>query len=212
MSQVRLTICLSEAQSPPLPWVILLQGMADDTMLLALIGILDHMEGEDGHAMRVSKYARIIAQELGLGKQDIISISHGASLHDIGKIGIPTRILRKNGSLTEDEWITVRRHPDIGFGLLQRFPGLRHASLIVLQHHERWDGKGYPAGLSGDSIIIGARIFAIADTMDAILSDRPYRPARPYDVVLEEVTANSGKQFDPHIVEIFQKIKPEMFI
>lgn len=185
--------------------------MADDSLLMALISILDHMEGEDGHAIRVATYASRIALELGLTKRDQIAIQHGASLHDIGKIGIPTRILRKNGSLTEEEWAMVRRHPDVGFGLLQRFPGLRHASVIVLQHHERWDGKGYPAGLSGDSIVLGARIFALADTMDAILSDRPYRPARSFEVVLEEITANSGKQFDPDLVEVFKKIKPDNF-
>jgi putative nucleotidyltransferase with HDIG domain len=137
------------------------------------------------------------------------AIIRGALLHDIGKIGIPDAILRKPGPLTEEEWTIMRQHPRIGYEMLKQIDFLKQAVPIILHHHERFDGRGYPAGLAEDQIPLGARIFAVADTYDAITSDRPYRKGRSHATAVEEVRKGCGTQFDPLVVEALLSLPEE---
>jgi putative nucleotidyltransferase with HDIG domain len=179
-------------------------------LLEGLIAALDYRDAEtQWHSRRVSLYARRLAQELGIGEPDLTVIEHGALLHDIGKIGVRDGVLLKPGPLSPDEWTEMKRHAELGWALLQRVDYLRPASAIVLQHQERWDGTGYPAGLRGDDIVVGARIFHVVDTLDAMTSDRPYRKARPLAAAREEVVRCRGTQFDPHVVDAFIAVAPE---
>jgi len=143
---------------------------------------------------------------LNVHEDDLATLQRGALLHDIGKIGVPDAILRKPGPLTTEEWAIMHRHPDWGRNILAGIPFLDGASHIVCTHQERWDGKGYPGGLAGEAIPLGARIFAVADTYDAITSDRPYRAARPYAVARAEIERCAGSQFDPQVAAAFQQI------
>ena len=179
-------------------------------LLEGLIAALDYRDAEtQWHSRRVSLYARRLAIELGIGDPDLTVIEHGALLHDIGKIGVRDRVLLKPGPLTPDEWEEMKRHPELGWALLQRVDYLRPASAIVLQHQEKWDGTGYPAGLRGEGIGVGARIFHIVDTLDAITSNRPYRKARTIAEAREEIARCSGTQFDPEVVSAFMSISEE---
>jgi response regulator RpfG family c-di-GMP phosphodiesterase len=179
-------------------------------LLEGLIAALDYRDAEtQWHSRRVSLYARRLAQQLGSRGPELDVIEHGALLHDIGKIGVRDDVLLKPGPLTPQEWDEMRRHPELGWALLQRVEYLRPASVIVLQHQEKWDGTGYPAGLRGDAIVVGARIFHIVDTLDAITSDRPYRSARPFSVARDEIVRCAGGQFDPKLVDSFLKVPPE---
>jgi response regulator RpfG family c-di-GMP phosphodiesterase len=179
-------------------------------LLEGLIAALDYRDAEtQWHSRRVSLYARRLATQLGITEPELTVIEHGALLHDIGKIGVRDRVLLKPGPLTTDEWTEMKRHPELGWALLQRVDYLRPASSIVLQHQEKWDGSGYPAGLKGDEIVVGARIFHAVDTLDAITSDRPYRKARPFDDAREEIVRCGGTQFDPKIVEAFLAVPAE---
>ena len=163
----------------------------------------------EGHAERVVSYSVRLGQELGLSSYDLILVELGARLHDIGKIAVPDYVLKKPAPLTEEEWIQMRRHPAKGQEMVRNM-GLPEASaLIVGQHHEQWNGSGYPLGLKADEISIGARIFSVVDTFDAITSDRVYRRGRPYQDALEEILRFSGSQFDPAVVEAFARIEPE---
>jgi putative nucleotidyltransferase with HDIG domain len=173
-------------------------------LLEGLIAALDYRDAEtQWHSRRVSLYARRLAEQLGLLEPELTVIEHGALLHDIGKIGVRDRVLLKPGPLTAEEWTEMRRHPELGWALLQRVDYLRPASAIVLEHQEKWDGTGYPRGLSGASIVIGARIFHVVDTLDAITSDRPYRKARPFEDARAEIVRCGGTQFDPRVVDAF---------
>ena len=173
-------------------------------LLEGLIAALDYRDAEtQWHSRRVSLYARRLAQQLFIVEPELTIIEHGALLHDIGKIGVRDRVLLKPGPLSPDEWTEMKRHPELGWALLQRVDYLRPASAIVLQHQERWDGSGYPAGLRNEEIVIGARIFHIVDTLDAITSDRPYRRSRPFTEARAEVIRCMGSQFDPKVVEAF---------
>jgi response regulator RpfG family c-di-GMP phosphodiesterase len=179
-------------------------------LLEGLIAALDYRDAEtQWHSRRVSLYARRLATQLGIVEPELTVIEHGALLHDIGKIGVRDRVLLKPGPLTTDEWTEMKRHPELGWALLQRVDYLRPASSIVLQHQEKWDGTGYPAGLKREDIVIGARIFHAVDTLDAITSDRPYRKARPFDDARQEITRCAGTQFDPKIVEAFLSVPAE---
>jgi putative nucleotidyltransferase with HDIG domain len=131
------------------------------------------------------------------------TLRRGALLHDIGKIGVPDHILRKPGPLTENEWTTMRLHPDLGAKIIAHVPFLEEVAVIIRAHHERWDGNGYPVGTAGQAIPLGARIFAVADSFDAMTSDRPYRRGRQLDEALAEVERCSGSQFDPQVVTAF---------
>ena len=137
---------------------------------------------------------------------DLLTIEQGALLHDIGKIGVRDAILLKPGPLTEDEWTEMRLHPELGYKLLQRIEYLHEAAQIVLQHQEKFDGTGYPARLKGEQIHIGARCFHVADTLDAITSDRPYRKSQPYEKARAEIERCTGSQFDPVVVDGFLRV------
>jgi putative nucleotidyltransferase with HDIG domain len=175
----------------------------DDT-LEALGAALDLRDTETaGHSRRVSLYCLEIARAIGCTREQLKTIIRGAYLHDIGKIGIPDSILLKQGKLTQEEMAIMQTHVRIGYELLSRIPFLSPAAEIVLAHQERYDGTGYPQGLVGEEIPLGARIFAIADTLDAMTSDRPYRQALPFKAARDEIVRESGKQFDPDVVRVF---------
>ena len=179
-----------------------------DGTLEALVSALDARDRETkGHSLRVAKYMMEIAYHLGVepGTEEWVNMQRGGLLHDIGKIGVSDTILHKPGPLTEEEWVDMRRHPKIGHDMIKDIGFLSGAAEIVLAHHERFDGKGYPRGLAGDDIPIGARIFVLADTFDAMTSDRPYRKALSVDAAREEIMKCSGTQFDPRCVQAFLK-------
>lgn len=178
-----------------------------DHTLEALGGALDLKDAEtEGHCQRVTAYTICIARAMGVGGPELHHIARGAFLHDIGKMAVPDSILRKPGPLTPDEWEVIKRHSEIGYAVLQRIPFLKEAAEIVLAHQERFDGSGYPRGLKGEAIPLGARIFAIADTLDAMISDRPYRKALPLAAAHEEIAKHAGTQFDPRAVEVFRTL------
>jgi response regulator RpfG family c-di-GMP phosphodiesterase len=179
-------------------------------LLEGLIAALDYRDAEtQWHSRRVSLYARRLAEALGMGEPEVTVIEHGALLHDIGKIGVRDLVLLKPGPLTSEEWNEMRRHPELGWALLQRVDYLRPASAIVLQHQEKWDGSGYPKRLRGEEIVIGARIFHVVDTLDAITSDRPYRRSRPFSEARAEISRCRGSQFDPVVVDAFLAVAQE---
>jgi putative nucleotidyltransferase with HDIG domain len=175
-----------------------------DYTLEALGGALDAKDAEtEGHCQRVTAFTITIARAMGVDKAFLRQIARGAFLHDIGKMGVPDSILRKPGPLTAEEREIMRKHCNIGYAVLERIPFLKEAAEIVLSHQECYDGSGYPRGLKGEQIPLGARIFAVADTLDAMISDRPYRKALPISAAREEIERFSGKQFDPRVVEVF---------
>jgi putative nucleotidyltransferase with HDIG domain len=178
--------------------------------LEALLAALDTRDTEtEGHSERVAAYTMLIAQQLNLSEAELQHIEHGALLHDIGKIGVPDHILYKPGPLTPEEWEIMKQHPVIGYKMCMKIEMLRPAAPIVLHHHERWDGRGYPYGLNGAEIPLGARIFAIADTLDAMTSDRPYRKALSFAQAREEIERCAGSQFDPELVRVFLELPEE---
>ena len=187
-----------------------LEGLVQERtrdLLDGMINALDYRDMEtQWHSRRVSLYARRLAEAMGLSLVECNEVEMGALLHDIGKIGVRDSVLLKPGPLNQEEWEEMREHPAIGFRLLRSIDYLAGASQIVLQHQERWDGKGYPKGLAGKDIVIGARIFSVVDTLDAIRSDRPYRAGRSFPVALEEIRRCSGTQFDPDVVEAFASV------
>jgi response regulator RpfG family c-di-GMP phosphodiesterase len=175
--------------------------------LLALVAALDAREHETSdHSQRVVEYTSAIAERLGLRGPELEEIGRGALLHDIGKIGVPDAVLLKPARLTTQEWAEMKRHPDIGYQMIQGIPFLSTPAAIVLSHQERFDGKGYPRGLLGEEIHIGARIFALADTLDAMTSDRPYRQGTSFENAVNEIERCSGTQFDPEVVRAFMDI------
>jgi ribonuclease P protein subunit RPR2 len=172
--------------------------------------LADALEAKDRrtgiHALRVQSYAVEITEAIDPALLDDPSLEHGFLLHDIGKIAIPDPILNKPGPLSPGELETVRRHPLIGAEILQDVALLQGEGLnVVRSHHERWDGAGYPDGLAGDAIPLGARIFALADTLDAMTTDRPYRTARAWEEAIDEIMAENGRQFDPRVVRAFAR-------
>jgi putative nucleotidyltransferase with HDIG domain len=177
---------------------------AYDNTLSALMVALDYRDNEtQGHSLRVIQYTERLARGLGVTEPELTDIRRGAMLHDVGKIGIPDSVLRKPAKLDADEWAVMRRHPELGWAMLRGIPFLRVPADIVLSHQERFDGSGYPRNLKADSIPLGARVFAVADTLDAMTSDRPYRKALSYDQARQELIDYSGAQFDPRVVEVF---------
>jgi cyclic di-GMP phosphodiesterase len=181
----------------------------EDT-LRALGAAIDLRDSETaGHSQRVCRYSVEIARAMSWSDQDLENLARGAYLHDIGKLGIPDGVLLKPGPLTPEERITMQTHVQIGFELVKGIPFLSAAAEIVLMHHERHDGSGYPRRLKGDEILPGARIFAIADSFDAITSDRPYRRASPVEFGRETIQRESGRLFDPQVVDVFLSIPTE---
>jgi response regulator RpfG family c-di-GMP phosphodiesterase len=181
--------------------------------LEALVTALDAREHEThAHSQRVQQYTLALAQSLGLKHYDLIQIGRGALLHDVGKIGVSDSILLKPGKLSEREWVEMRKHPQIGYTILQNIEFLSPAAEIVLCHQERWDGNGYPNRLAEEDIPLGARIFAVVDTLDAMTSDRPYRRALSFEAAWNEIRKCSGTQFDPEVAEAFLALPPESWI
>jgi putative nucleotidyltransferase with HDIG domain len=175
-----------------------------DITLEALGDALDLKDREtEGHSRRVTAFTIAIARAMGLTADQIRVIARGAFLHDIGKMAIPDAILNKPGALTPDEFAIMREHSYHGYQIVRKIPFLQEASEIVYAHQERFDGTGYPRGLKGEQIPLGARMFAVADTLDAITSDRPYRPAQTLTAAREEIQRWSGRQFDPEVVKMF---------
>jgi putative nucleotidyltransferase with HDIG domain len=175
--------------------------------LEALSAALDAREDQTGdHSRRVSRISILLAEALHIPPEECEHLERAALLHDIGKIGIPDQVLLKPGKLTEEEWALMRQHPEIGFRILRGIPFLQPAAEVVLAHHEQWNGSGYPRGLSGSEIPVGARLFTVADTFDAITSDRPYRKAASADRAFAEIVRCSGTQFDPWVVEAMQAL------
>ncbi len=173
----------------------------------ALLTLANAIEARDGytggHVERVTAYAMATGRELGLADEELRNLWVSGLLHDVGKIGIPDRILSKPGRLTEDEYEVVKRHPEIGAAIMRRSSFLRSALPGVLHHQERWDGRGYPAGLKREEICVEGRILAVADTYDAIATTRPYRGGRSSAEAVAELRRCSGTQFDPRIVDAF---------
>ena len=175
--------------------------------LEALGSALDTRDvGTEAHSRRVHGYALATAREHRVPEADLTDLAHGVLLHDIGKIGIPDAILLKPGPLTPEEWQIMRRHPEIGKALIEKIPFLRGAVPIVFAHHEKWDGTGYPRGLRGADIPLGARIFMVVDAFDAMTFDRPYSRAKPFDVAKVEIKRCAGTHFDPAVVESFFRV------
>lgn len=183
-----------------------------DVTLEALGDALDLKDSEtEGHSKRVTAYTIALARAMGIKPAEIKIIARGAFLHDIGKMAIPDEILRKPGALTPEEQEIMREHTTRGYHILRKIPFLSESAEIVYSHQEHFDGSGYPKALQGAEIPVGARIFAVADTLDAITSDRPYRKARSFDVARQEILRCSGTQFDPAVVEVFLKIPNELW-
>lgn len=181
--------------------------------LEALVLALDLREQETGyHSYRVTEYALTLARRMHLVDSDLSVIAKGALLHDIGKIGVPDHILLKPDTLTEEEWEIMKKHPIFGYRLLKKIQFLEGAAQIVLNHHERYDGNGYPQGLLAEDITLGARIFSIVDALDAMTSNRVYRKAIPFDKAIDNIANASGSQFDPDIVKAFLKVPVEEWI
>ena len=181
-----------------------------ESTLHALVTALDFRDNEThGHSWRVVEYAMLVAKAMDVEEPDLTWIRRGAILHDVGKIGVPDAILRKPGKLDPEEWDEMRKHPGMGYRMLQHIGFLEPALDIVLCHQERWDGNGYPRGLTGEDIPLGARIFAVVDTFDAMTSDRPYRPALPIEVAVDEIRDFAGIQFDPRVSEAFLSLPVE---
>ena len=178
-----------------------------DTTLEAMGDALDLRDAEtEGHSRRVTAYTIALAREMGLDAEALKTLSRGAFLHDIGKIATPDAILLKPGKLDERETELMREHCAHGYEMVRKIPFLREAAEIVFSHQEYYDGSGYPRGLAGDDIPLGARIFAIADTLDAITSDRPYRKGMTFAYALDEIASCAGRQFDPAIVDVFLRM------
>ena len=197
---------------------MLRQAMEDlehsyDVTLEALGDALDLKDSEtEGHSKRVTAYTIALARAMGISPAEIKVIARGAFLHDIGKMAIPDEILRKPGKLTPEEQAVMREHCARGYQMLRKIPFLAEAAEIVFTHQEHYDGSGYPSALRSSAIPVGARIFAVADTLDAITSDRPYRVARSFDAAREEIIRCSGTQFDPAVVEVYLKIPNELWL
>lgn len=183
-----------------------------DITLEALGNALDLKDAEtEGHSKRVTAFTIAIARAMGLSSDQIRVIARGAFLHDIGKMAIPDAILRKPGALDPEEVAIMREHCYRGYQILRRIPFLTEAAEIVYSHQEKYDGTGYPRGLKGEEIPLGARIFSVADTLDAITSNRPYRAAQPLSAAREEIERWSGRQFDPLVVKTFMEMKEHIW-
>jgi len=184
-----------------------------DITLEALGDALDLKDAEtEGHSKRVTAFTIAIARAMGMPGDKIRVIARGAFLHDIGKMAIPDAILRKPGALNPEEVAIMREHCYRGYQMLRKIPFLSEAADIVYSHQEMWDGSGYPRGLKGEQIPLGARLFAIADTLDAITSDRPYRAAQPVGAARTEIIKWSGRQFDPNAVKIFAAMPESIWL
>ncbi len=174
------------------------------SLICAFNQLLDLKDLNTGvHSTRLAEWAIHVASELGLEEPALADIEVSALLHDIGKVGIPDAILNKPARLTPEEYELMKKHPEYGWAVLHQVPGFQQASLLILHHHESYDGKGYPGGLRGDEIPIGSRIVSVIDAFDAMVSSRPYRTGLPLEEAVRRLTEASGTQFDPSVVKIF---------
>ncbi len=186
-----------------------LQDAYEET-LNGWVRALDARDSEtEHHSNRVTLLTKIFAQRTGIADQDLEDVRRGALLHDIGKIGVSDHILRKPGPLTNEEWVIMRTHPQNAYDMLEPIKYLSKSLDIPYCHHEKWDGTGYPRQLKGDAIPFAARIFAVVDVWDALLSDRPYRKAWTREKAMEYISANSGTHFDPVLTVLFLKMMSE---
>ncbi|MGH9882308.1 MAG: HD-GYP domain-containing protein, partial [Pyrinomonadaceae bacterium] len=175
--------------------------------LRALTAALETRDSEThGHSERVVSYSMRLGREYGLDTRQMKALEFGSLLHDIGKIGVPDSILRKPAKLTEEEWVRMKEHPLHGQQILRGIEFLEGAARVVAQHHEKWDGSGYPLGLKGEEIDLCARIFSVADAFDAMTSDRVYRRGKSYEAAAQELDEWAGKQFDTKVIEAFHRV------
>jgi len=174
--------------------------------LMAALGAKD--DETSGHAERVVSFSQRLGRKVGLSRLEIAALELGARLHDIGKIAVPDSILHKPAELDPEEWQKMRQHPARGAAMVRKLRLPEGAALVVAQHHERWDGTGYPGRLAGEEISLPTRVFSVIDAFDAITSDRVYRRSAPYEEALRRITAASGTQFDPRVVASFTLIPP----
>jgi putative two-component system response regulator len=175
---------------------------------------VESRDGETGeHIERMSALCGRLALAAGMSNEEAEAIRRASAVHDVGKIGVPDSILRKPGALDDDEWEVMKAHTTVGAAMLagSRSPLVRLAETIALTHHERWDGSGYPAGLAGEEIPLVGRICAVCDAFDALVSERPYKPAWPAAMALEELRAQRGRQFDPRLVDTFLRMDLSVF-
>lgn len=195
------------AQAGALEDALALRERTYDATLTALTSALDFRDNETGgHSDRVVGYMELLLEQMNIRGAELATLRRGALLHDVGKIGVPDNVLRKPTALSETEWAVMKRHPEFGAQIIAGIPFLEEVARIVRHHHERWDGMGYPNGLKGDRIPLGARIFAVGDSFDAMTSDRPYRRALLIDAAREEIRRCGGSQFDPAVVTAFLSI------
>ncbi len=187
-----------------------LHAELEDAYLQTALALAKAVDARDtytaDHSERMAKWAVAVARELGLSESDVEAVRLGALLHDIGKIGVPDHILRKPGRLTDEEWTIVKKHPEVGAEIVAPVKKLAPVVAIIHSHQERWDGTGYPEGLRGEEIPIGARILAVVDAYSAITDERPYKPARTHEEAVEELRRCAGTQFDPRVVEVFIRV------
>jgi HD-GYP domain-containing protein (c-di-GMP phosphodiesterase class II) len=174
------------------------------SLICAFNQLLDLKDLNTGvHSTRLAEWALHVAGELGLDESCLSDLEVAALLHDIGKIGIPDAILHKPAKLSDEEYALMKKHPEYGWAVMRNVPGMERASLMILHHHESFDGRGYPAGLKGEEIPIGSRIVSVIDAFDAMVSSRPYREGMPYAEAERRLLAASGTQFDPGVVDRF---------
>lgn len=188
-------------------YTIQLKVNSQNQYLETINALMHAMEARDkyteGHSERVSELSFVIAKELKLSEKHIEDLKIAALLHDVGKIGIDDSILNKNGKLTDEEFQLIRKHPEIGYNILKDINGIENVRLIVLHHHERYDGTGYPSSLKPDQLNLDVYIIGLADSIDAMLTDRPYRKARSMDYIINELKSNRGTQFHPDVVDAY---------
>lgn len=214
LEQLQLRIKALEDENRRLQHAVTELERSYDVTLEALGDALDLKEGQtEAHSRRVTAFAIGIARAMGIppDSQAMRILARGAFLHDIGKMAIPDAILRKPEALTPGEVAIMRRHPYSGYQMLKMIPFLQEAAEIVYAHHENFDGSGYPRGLRGEEIPFGARITAVANTLDAITSNLPYRPASSFQAARKEIEAGSGRQFDPDVVKVFLAMSPSIW-
>jgi response regulator RpfG family c-di-GMP phosphodiesterase len=175
-------------------------------LIEALVTALDQRGAEAVHSRKVAAFCMRLGRELALPAADLAVLEQGALIHDVGKIGIPDSILLKNGTLTPEEWTEMKRHPELGYRMLANIPFLDHPRRLVLMHHERFDGKGYPLGLAGEQIPLPARVLHLSEAYESMAGGRSFRAARPAADVRQEISRCAGTQFDPAVVSAFLRI------
>lgn len=181
-----------------------LQHVYEQTIDALITAASQRDKTAEGHSQRVTRYSLAIGREVGLSYTDLVNLKYAAGLHDIGKIAISRKIINKLGKLTEAEFAIMKQHSTIAIRILERVDGLQDAAPIIKHHHERFDGKGYPDGLSGQQIPLGSRIIAVAEAFDILTSDVPWRDAVDQESALREIQACAGTQFDPAVVASFR--------